>query len=164
MATIMTSIKIQDAVTPAFYSINTALNIVLNNFESLQSITHNAIDISNIQQAREELRNTSSEIIKVEENVKKANSETDKMPQKFNQATNSVKELLNKIKNIAVDIGGMETIKNILNLSDKMTNTTAHLNMIVDDGESVEKLENKIFASAQRLRTDYMNTANTVTK
>lgn len=164
MATIMTSIKIQDAVTPAFYSINTALNIVLNNFESLQSITHNAIDISNIQQAREELRNTSSEIIKVEENVKKANSETDKMPQKFNEATNSAKHLLNKIKDITVDIGGMTTVKKILNLSDKMTNTTAHLNMIVDDGESVEKLENKIFASAQRLRTDYMNTANTVTK
>ncbi len=164
MATIMTAIRIQDAMTPAFHSINTALNIVLNNFESLQDITHNAIDTASIQQAREELRKASSEIIKVEENVKRANSESSKMPQKFNQATNLAEGLLNKVRNIAIAIGGITAIKNVLNLSDKMTNTTARLNLIVDDGGSVQELENKIYESAQRSRADYMDTASTVAK
>lgn len=164
MATIMTAIRIQDAMTPAFHSMNTALNIVLNNFESLQSTTHNAIDTASIQQAREELRNASSAIIKVEENVKRANSESSKMPQKFNQATNSAEGLLNKVKNIAIAVGGITAVKNILNLSDKMTNTTARLSLIVDDGGSVQELENKIYESAQRSRADYMETASTVAK
>ena len=93
MATITTAIKVQDAMTPAFHSINTALNIVLNNFESLQNTTHNTIDTVSIQQAREELRKASSEIIKVEENIKRANNGTDKMPQKFSKIDGIIQKI-----------------------------------------------------------------------
>jgi len=164
MATITTAIKVQDAMTPAFRSMNNALNIVLNSFEDLQNSTHKAIDTASIQSARNELANANATIIQVEENLRKANNEGNKMPQKFNNATDSANGLLNKIKNIALAIGGITAIKNMLNLSDEMTNTTARLNMIVDDGGSVEELENKIFTSAQKSRADYMGIANTVAK
>lgn len=164
MATITTAIRVQDAMTPAFHSMNKALNIVLNSFESLQNSTHKAIDIASIQTARTELANANTTILQVEENLKKTNNESNKMPQKFNNATNSANGLLNKVKNIALAIGGITAIKSMLNLSDEITNTTARLNMIVDDGGSVEELENKIFASAQRSRANYMGIANTVAK
>ena len=43
-----------------------------------------------------------------------------------------------------------------------MTSTTARLNFIVDDGGSVEALEAKIMASAQRSRAAYLDTASAI--
>ena len=53
-------------------------------------------------------------------------------------------------------------IKALLGLSDKMTSTTARLNFLVDDGGSVEALEQKIMASAQRSRSAYLDTASAI--
>lgn len=55
MATIRTAIQIHDGMSPAFRSMNTALNIVLNSFEAVQTASHNAIDARSIQAARDEL-------------------------------------------------------------------------------------------------------------
>lgn len=164
MATITTAIRVQDAMTPAFHSMNNALNIVLNSFENLQNSTHKAIDTASIQTARQELSNANATIVQVEENLKKTNNESNKMPQKFNNATNSANGLLNKIKNIALAIGGITGIKKVLDLSDEMASTTARLNLIVDDAGSVQELENKIFSSAMRSRASYQDTADMVSK
>lgn len=164
MATIMTAIKIQDAMTPAFQSMNNALNIAINSFENLQDSTHKAIDTASIHAARQKLANANLIIIQMEQNVRKMNNEIDKIPSKLINATNSTDGLLNKVKNIASTIDGITVVKNILNLSDKMISTTARLNTVVDDGGSIQELENKIFESAQRSRADYMNMASTVTE
>lgn len=164
MATITTAIKVQDAMTPAFNSMNTALNIVLNSFEAMQTASSKAIDTASIQTAREELANANVIMQQVEENAKKINEESNKMPNKFSQASKSADGLLSKIKNIALAVGGITAVKKVLNLSDEMTNTTARLSMIVDDGGSIQELENKIFESAQRSRANYMDISNTVSK
>ena len=164
MATITTAIKVQDAMTPAFHSMNNALNIVLNSFENLQDCTHKAIDTASIQTAREELANANATIMQIEESVKKANNESNKMPEKFKNATTSAEGLLNKVKNIALAIGGITGIKKVLDLSDEMASTTARLNLIVDDGGSVQELENKIFSSAMRSRASYQDTADMISK
>lgn len=49
-------------------------------------------------------------------------------------------------------------------LSDSMTQTTARLNMINDGLQTTEELQDKIFASAQRSRTEYLATADIVAK
>lgn len=164
MATITTAIRVQDAMTPAFYSMNNALNIVLNSFENLQDCTHKAIDTASIQTAREELANANATIMQIEESVKKANNESNKMPEKFKNATTSAEGLLNKVKNIALAIGGITGIKKVLDLSDEMASTTARLNLIVDDGGSIQELENKIFSSAMRSRASYQDTADMISK
>ena len=53
-------------------------------------------------------------------------------------------------------------VKALLGLSDKMTSTTARLNFLVDDGGSVDALEQKIMASAQRSRSAYLDTASAI--
>lgn len=49
-------------------------------------------------------------------------------------------------------------------ISDQLTSTNARLNLIVDDQGSVEALEKKIMASAQRSRASYLDTASAVAK
>ena len=52
----------------------------------------------------------------------------------------------------------------MLNISDELASTKARLNLLVDDGGSVEALEQKIMASAQRSRSAYFDTASAVAK
>ena len=54
MATIRTAIQITDGMTPGLRSITNALNMTISSFEALQTASHNAVDTSSIQRAREE--------------------------------------------------------------------------------------------------------------
>lgn len=110
MATITTAIRVQDAMTPAFRSMNNALNIVLNSFEDLQNSTHKAIDTASIQSARNELANVSTTIQQVESNVKNVNNESGKMPQKFSEANNSASNLLQTLMQFSIVQKGINMI------------------------------------------------------
>lgn len=68
------------------------------------------------------------------------------------------------IKKIAVAAGGIVGINKVQNISDKLASTKARLNLLVDDGGSVDVLEQKIMASAQRSRSVYFDTASAVAK
>ena len=59
----------------------------------------------------------------------------------------------------------MAAIKKAVNLSDELASTNARLNLLVTDDGSLEELENKIMASAERsLRSAYFDTASAVAK
>lgn len=87
---------------------------------------------------------------------------------RFNRAVKDGAEQTNKLANMikgaAAAYTAVQIAGKIINLSDAMTQTTARLNLIVDDGGSVEDLQDKIFASAQRSRGAYMQTAEAVSK
>ena len=164
MATIRTAIQIQDRMTPAFNSMNKALNIILNTFERVQSASSNSIDTTSIRNARNELANAEATFRNVEEEIKKANSAQEKLNNNMSKSSSSAEGLLNKVKGIALAVGGAKVIDKIKDLSDQTTTTKARLNLIVDDGGSVEELENKIFASAMRARSEYQTQADIVAK
>ena len=67
---------------------------------------------------------------------------------------------MNTLKGMA----GIHAIKMLVERSDRMTETAARLNMIVDDGGSAEALEEKIMQSAQRSRTSYLDTAQAISQ
>jgi tape measure domain-containing protein len=73
-------------------------------------------------------------------------------------------QLMSTIMKIAATYLSFQTARKAIDLSDTLSQTTARLSMIVDDGGSVQELENKIFASAQRSRASYLQTADVVAK
>lgn len=164
MATIKTAIQIQDKMTPAFQSMNKALNIVLNAFEKVQNVSSKAIDTASIQTARNELVSAKVAIDNVEKGIRNAENAQDKFNESMSRGQFNADGLLNKVKNIALAVGGMNGIQKIFELSDQMATTKARLNLIVDDGGSVEELENKIFDSAMRSRANYQDTADMISK
>ena len=83
---------------------------------------------------------------------------------KLQSGINSSNNLMRSIKNTVVAYASLQGMKNVLSASDTMTQTTARLNMVVDDGGSVEELEDKVFLSAQRARVDYMAMSDAVAK
>lgn len=84
--------------------------------------------------------------------------------QQIQSGTQQANELTNMIKKAVGAYVSIRSIGEAINLSDTMTQTTARLNLIVDDGGSVEDLQNKIYESAQNSRSSYIDVAQVVSK
>lgn len=164
MATIQTAINITDGMTPAFRSINNAMNIVINSFESLQSASNNSIDVSSIKTAREELARAESAFSRIEDEIKQANTQQQNFNKNIRNSTSEADKLFKKIKGITATYFTLRGVGNILNLSDELTNTQARLNMINDELQTTDELNKMIFISAQNARSAYSDTAKIVSR
>lgn len=90
------------------------------------------------------------------------------MQEQFNQSiengSGAASGLESKIKGIAMSAPAAFSVQKIIALSDSATQTTARLNLMNDGLQSTEELNQKIFASAQRARAPYMDTAGAIAK
>lgn len=164
MGTIRTAIALYDGVTSPLQSMHKAMGVVLNTFESMQQASGRAVDTAAIREAREEWARAGTAFDAIEENIRNANNEQQKFNNSIRGGNTSANGLLSTIKKIAVAAGGIVGINKVLNISDKLASTKARLNLLVDDGGSVDVLEQKIMASAQRSRSAYFDTASAVAK
>ena len=167
MATIRTAIALYDGVTSPLRNMQKAMGIVLNSFESMQRASSNAVDVSAIQEAREELARAETAFDSIEQNIRDANDQQQRFNRSIRDGSSAADGLWQKMKRIAATVGGMIGLKQALGTSDQLTQTNARLNNALikfDDGGSIEELEAKVMASAQRSRAYYMDTAAAVAK
>jgi tape measure domain-containing protein len=139
-----------------------AMNIVLNSFEAMQRASGNSVDVSSIQEAREELARAGAAFDSIEQNIRDAGNQQDRFNRRIRDGTTAADGLWGKLKGIAATVGGLAAAKKIIGISDDLASTRARLNLIVDDGGSVSELEKKIMASAQRSRSAYFDTASAI--
>ena len=162
MATIKTAIALYDGVTAPLQAMHKAMNIVLNSFEAMQRASGNSVDVSSIQEAREELARAGAAFDSIEQNIRDAGNQQDRFNRRIRDGTTAADGLWGKLKGIAATVGGLAAAKKIIGISDDLASTRARLNLIVDDGGSVSELEKKIMASAQRSRAAYFDTASAI--
>lgn len=164
MATIRTAIQVTDGMSPAFKSMNKAMNMVLNSFEAIQSASSNAINTGSIQAARAELNKAEIAFNGIEEEIRQADQAQQQFNKDMRNGQGAANSLMGKIKGIAVSVGLALGGKQIIGLSDEMTSTNARLDLMNDGLQTTKELQNMIFHSAQRSRTAYMDTAAAVSK
>jgi len=162
LATIRTAIALYDGVTAPLQAMHKAMNIVLNSFEAMQRASGNSVDVSSIQEAREELARAGAAFDSIEQNIRDAGNQQDRFNRRIRDGTTAADGLWGKLKGIAATVGGLAAAKKIIGISDDLASTRARLNLIVDDGGSVSELEKKIMASAQRSRSAYFDTASAI--
>jgi len=162
LATIRTAIALYDGVTAPLQAMHKAMNIVLNSFEAMQRASGNSVDVSSIQEAREELARAGAAFDSIEQNIRDAGNQQDRFNRRIRDGTTAADGLWSKLKGIAATVGGLAAAKKIIGISDDLASTRARLNLIVDDGGSVSELEKKIMASAQRSRSAYFDTASAI--
>ena len=176
MATIRSQMVLNDQVTGVLKNITRALDITLHSFEQMQNASANAVDVRLLNQARAGLGEVNLAVREMEENYRRAAQQEQQVTRNIRQSTQAEQQLnasirggndalddvVGKAKNLAATIGASVGLKKLIKLSDQMTSTTARLNFIVDDGGSVEALEAKIMASAQRSRAAYLDTASAI--
>lgn len=162
MATIRSQMVLNDGISGVLRKINTALNTTLNAFEQVQRASGRAVDTAQIQAARAALVQANREVDEMAEGYRRAAEQEEILNKGLRNGTNAAGGLLGKVKGIVATLAAGAGIKALLGLSDQMTSNTARLSLIVDDGGSVDALEAKIMASAQRSRAAYLDTANAI--
>lgn len=80
------------------------------------------------------------------------------------RAAASTDALTRSVKRLAASVLSVQAVKGIISLSDVMTSTTARLDMMNDGLQTTAELNDMIFASAQRSRGAYQETADLVSK
>ena len=164
LATIRTAIALYDGVTGPLKSMHKAMSIVLNSFEAMQRASGNAIDTASLQQAREELARADAALNNLEDSIRNDEEAQRRFNQRIRDGDTAAGGLWDKLKGIAMTVGGLAALQKLIGLSDELSSTKARLNLLVDDGGSVDALEKKIMASAQRSRSAYFDTASAVAK
>ncbi len=164
MATIRTAIQLYDGMTQPLRSMHQAMTVLIDGFETMQRTSASAINADSIREARIALDRASITFDELEQNIRNAGSQQERFNQRIRSGTNEAGSLWNRLKQIAITVGSLAAVKKVMNLSDTLASTTARLNLLVDDGGSIEQLERQIMASAQRSRSVYFDTASAVAK
>ncbi len=164
MATIQTSIRIFDGMTPAFRNMTASINTTINSLERLQGRLNNPLNTGGIQTSQQSLNNIENILTRIEQNIGKADEQQRKFNEDINKGASSTNNLLGSVKKIAGAYMGLKTIGGLGSLSDQMTSTNARLAMINDGQLSDSGLNKMIFQSAERSRASYLDTAQIVSR
>lgn len=164
MATIRTTLALYDGVTGPLKAMCRGMNSLINVMESAKGSFSDTFDPTVLQQIREDLAEATVGFDQMEQNIRQADKAQSKFNNTIQEGSSAAGGMLSQIKKIAVAVGGLATVKKLVDLSDDLSSTKARLNLIVDDGGSVEALEKKIMASAQRSRASYLTTAKAISQ
>ena len=130
---IATAIRINDQMSPALRSMNKALMVVLNSFESMQSATADPINTAAISEARSELAKVSTTLDDVENNARQASNAQEQFTNSVKQSDNAMSGLVKKVGTLIATYASFQAMGNLVNLSDQMTQIDSRLNLVVDD-------------------------------
>ena len=164
MAGISTSVQIIDMMSAPLNHINNALYSTIGAFENLDAVTNSGIDTSALDRARNELDMMNEELNSMVMNLNGNTNAQANFNQEVQNGASNVDGLTKKVLGVVAAYATLQTAGKVLDLSDTMSQTEARLNLIVDDGGSVDDLQNKIFVMAENTRASFTDTADMVAK
>ncbi len=164
MATIQSSIKLTDGMTPALRSMNKALGIVINSFESMQRASARGVDVNKIRQARSEWAKSQVHLNNIEREINENRIAQDKFNKSVRKGTSDANKLWGKLKDVAKMYIGFQSLMGIVNASDQLAMTKSRINLMTGDLDKTNEVMDKIYESAQRSRAGYYETADAVAK
>ena len=162
MATIRSQMVLNDGMSAVLKRITSALNTTLNAFEQVQRASGRAVDAAQIAQARSQLVGANAEIQDMADGYRRAAEQEENLNRGLRTGGSLADGMLGKVKTLVATLAAGAGLNKLIGLSDQMTSTTARLSFLVDDGGSVDELEAKIMASAQRSRAAYLDTASAI--
>lgn len=143
------------------------MNTLINAMENAQGTFDRGFDSTVLQQVREDIAEATVGFDRMEQNIRQSDHAQDQFNDSIRAGSSAADGLWNKLKGIAATVGGIAGLNKVLGISDQLTSTNARLNNAMinfDDGGSLEELQAKVMASAQRSRSYYMDTAAAVAK
>lgn len=164
MATIQSQLRLNDGMSAVLRNVTSALDTCLRSFEEMRAASGSAMDVSAIAEARVELLSANNTIEQMERNSRDAENAQRGYNRAVQAGNASLDSMLSKVKGIVATLAAASGVRNLIGTSDQLAGSTARLSLIVDDQNSVESLQQKIFASAQASRGAYLDVMDTVGK
>ncbi len=164
MATIRTAIQLQDRFTPVIRNMSNALNMTLSSFEALQRASHNAVDTSSIQSARQSLASVEVGINEIEQGIREASGQQQQFNNTVRGGGSAIDSMAGKIKSMVGAYIGIRSLGAGMQATDTYISNSARLDLINDGLQTQAELQDKIYQAAQRSRGEYNAMVNTVAK
>lgn len=164
MASISTQINIVDRMSSPLHNITSAVEQVISSLQGVDGAINQGFNTGAIDNARRAVDQANVELDEMMENIRRNTEEQERFNRTVNQGSSAMDGFGNKIFGMVAAYAGLQGMQKLVSLSDSMTQTTARLNMMNDGLQTTAELQDKIFASAQRSRTDFLATADVVAK
>lgn len=116
-----------------FRAMNMAMSTVIDSFQSLQDATSEAIDITALEAAQRELRQVEANFNQIENEIKQAEDAQEKFNRDIQRADDLASKLLGTLAAVAGTYISFQALGKAIEVSDEYTNTTARVNLLVDD-------------------------------
>ena len=150
MATVKGDIRLNDYLTKTMQKVADVVTLATREMEKMSKTLGLDIDMSNYNKIEEKL-------FDINNDLEEANRKQDELNEKVKNTASSYNNLGNIIKAIGIGAG----IKKLVDLSDQTTQIEARLGLM-SNGMDVGEMKNKIFASAQNSRANYLDQASAV--
>lgn len=164
MASISTQINIVDRMSSPLHKITSAVEQVISSLQGVDGAINQGFETGAINNARRAVDQVNVELDEMMENIRRNTEEQERFNRTVNQGSSAMDGFGNKIFGMVAAYAGLQGMQKLVSLSDSMTQTTARLNLMNDGLQTTSELQDKIFASAQRSRTDFLATADIVAK
>lgn len=133
LATIRTSIMIEDMMSRQFQAMNMSMMSVIDAFEQIESASSGAIDVTALRHAHSELQNIESEFSQIEREIQQSEDAQERLNRDFRDGENFARNLLGTIGAIAGTYLSIQGIGEVFRISDEMTDTQARVQLLVDE-------------------------------
>ena len=164
MASISTSIELYDRVSGPINNMISALNNMIDTYESVESAMNSGFDTAPINEARRAIDQAAEQMDEFEQNIRQSEQQQEDLNRQIRQGASDMDGLTDSVMGMVGAYASFQGLQKLVNLSDEYVQTNARLNMINDGLQTTEELQDKIFASAQRSRAAYTATADAVAK
>jgi tape measure domain-containing protein len=162
MATITSSLKLFDSMTRPLQNITQGMNMMISTMHQMQNATDKNVNVDKaLIAAKGKIASAEAEISR---SIDMATREQNQFNRSVKTGEQNSAGLLRTIKGVAATYLTIHGALSITRISDEYVNTFARLKLINDGLQSTEKLQEKIFASAERARSSYTATAKVVSR
>ena len=171
MATISTSIQLYDRVSAPINNMITALDNMCSAYENVEDSMNSGFNPAHIEATRQAINSAAQQMVGLGNNIEDNEQHQQNFNNAVNQGQSAMDGLIGKALSLAAAYMGIQTIKNALNLSDELTQTTARIGMMNDafnkvNGTAMQTndLVDLIYQSAQNARGSFSDMAAVVAK
>lgn len=154
MATITSTLKLQDKMSSTFSSLTKAMHSTLNVMKSVSSENGNMS--KSFDSAKKDIINAEKELKSLQQELRNTNQESKNTGNAFDVFMGN---MLTKAFDKAI-----QGAQSLVRLSDQYVSTTARLNMMNDGLQTTVELQDEIYKAAQRSRAGYQSMADIVSK
>lgn len=183
MAETRTEIQVEDKSSVVFRNITASVNACMGAVYSMQDASSNAFDTTSLVTAGSTLGAMSGQMQKMASLAFQVSTEEVRIERSASQAAASVGEagvqqeelnnsagegtglfgqMADKVKSVMGDILSLQSVGQILGLSDELALTQAGLSRMNDGMQTTGQLQDRIYQSAQSSRGSYMDMADSV--
>ena len=164
MSGINTSIQITDRVSGSLNRITAALYNTTSAFHDVDVASDAAFNnTSGIQAMSQEMYRYEQRVQQLENDLVDANNRLEQMEEKTKAATNAANMLRSAFSAVKGIMAAL-AIKEVVEMSDSLVQTTSRLNMMNDGMQTTEELVQMVYASAQDARGEFGAMADVVAR